>query len=301
MYYYTAFGFCIASEIHFPELLENSKTDTYDINIRIGPSPRNIENGITDNPELWITPEKYLIHFKNVAYYYAENGNSIIIEPYENAEPKSIRIYLLCNAMAAIIHQRKLIPLHASGILTDDGVALIVGHSGAGKSTTTKALTIKGHKIFTDDVCVLKLINEKVFAIPSYPMMKLWESSFDLLEIDNKNKTDKIWSDTDKYGIFFHEDFISSWQPVIKIFKIEKSDTAVEVMIIKQSGIESFITIGENTYRNHYVEPMKLNTLHFTIVNNLLKQCKVYKITRPADTDSIPAVVKIIEKELSKP
>jgi hypothetical protein len=203
--------------------------------------------------------------------------------------------------MAAIIHQRKLIPLHASGIITDDGVVLIVGHSGAGKSTTIKALTIKGHKIFTDDVCVLKLINEKVFSIPSYPMMKLWESSFDLLEIDTKNKTDKIWSDTDKYGIFFHEDFISSWQPVIKIFKIEKSDTVVEVMIIKQSGIESFITIGENTYRNHYVEPMKLNTLHFTIVNNLLKQCEVYKVTRPADTDSISAVVKIIEKELSKP
>ncbi len=298
MFYYTAFGFSIASEISFPELFVRKKTKLIDVQIKIGTTPRTIANGETPNPDLWITPDKYLIHFKDAAYYYAENGKRIIVEPYKNAEPNSMRVYLLCNAMAAIIHQRKLIPLHASGIIINGGVALIVGHSGAGKSTTIKALTKKSHKIFTDDVCVLKLKKGKVFAIPSYPMMKLWENSFDLLQLGDKNKDYKIWQDNNKYGVFFHDQFVSSWLPVVKIFKIEKTETSTEVTISKINGIEAFITIGENAYRSQYVEPMKLNALHFNIVNNLLIQCEVYKITRPADKDSICRVVEIIEKEI---
>jgi len=298
MFYYTAFGFNIASELEFPELFISKKHIDVDVHIKMGIAPKFLEDGVTTNPELWVTPDRYLIHFKEVAWYYAENGNLIIIDPFENADAKSLRLLLLCNAMAAIIHQRKLIPLHASGIISKNGVVLIVGHSGTGKSTTIKALTKRGHKIFTDDVCVLKSQYEKIFAIPSYPMMKLWENSFDLLQLGNTNEDHKLKFDINKYGVFFHDEFISEWKPVIKIFNIVKSDEKDEVQIEKQKGIDAFIIIGENTYRNQYVEPMKLNSLHFEMVSSLLKQSDVYKITRPSSTDSISDVIKIIEKEL---
>jgi hypothetical protein len=287
----------IASEIEFPELFINKKKDAADVRIRIGSSPRFIKDGNTDNLELWVTPTQYLIHFKEVAWYYAEKGNLIIADFYPNADIKIIRLYLLCNAMAAIIHQRKLIPLHASGIISNGSIALIAGHSGAGKSTTIKALTKKGHKIFTDDVCVLKAEKNKILAIPSYPMMKLWEQSFDLLQLIN-NKEHKLYLDLNKYGVFFHDEFVSQWKEVTKIFNIEKVVDADGVLIKKQTGIEAFKIIGENTYRNHYVEPMKLNILHFEIVSGLAKQCEVFKITRPVDRDSISEVVDVIEKKL---
>jgi hypothetical protein len=285
MFYYTAFGFNIATELEFPELFISKNHIDIDVHIKVGIAPKFLEDGVTTNPELWVTPDRYLIHFKEVAWYYSENA-------------KSLRLLLLCNAMAAIIHQRKLIPLHASGIISKNGVVLVVGHSGAGKSTTIKALTKRDHKIFTDDVCVLKLLDKKIFATPSYPMMKLWENSFDLLQLGNTNEDHKLKFDINKYGVFFHDEFISEWKPVIKIFNIVKSDEEDEVQIEKQNGIEAFIIIGENTYRNQYVEPMKLNSLHFEMVSSLLKQCDVYKVTRPSYIDSISDVVEIIEKEL---
>lgn len=298
MYYYTAFGFNIASEIEFPELFLSPSAAVPDVRIRIGSSPRSIADGTTPNSDLWITPNQYLIHFKDVAWYYAENGNLIIADKESNANPKIFRLYLLCNAMAAIIHQRKLIPLHASGIISNKGVVLIAGHSGIGKSTTIKALTQRGHKIFCDDVCVLKSDGYKILAIPSYPMMKLWENSFDLLQLGSTKEEDKLKFDINKYGVFFHDEFSSDWKPVVKVFNIEKVEDDNKVSLKKQTGLKAFEIIGANTYRNHYVEPMKLNTLHFKMVSDLVKQCEVYKITRPVNSNSILEVVEVIEKEL---
>ena len=298
MFYYTAFGLQIASETAFPEMFLSEETDHIDVHIRIGETPKSIQAGITENPELWITPDEFLMHFKDVARYYATGGNLIIAELYPSANQKKFRLYLLCNAMAAIVHQRKLIPLHCSGIICKTGVAIIVGHSGAGKSTTIKALTQKGHKIFADDVCVLKSENNKMLAIPSYPMMKLWENSFDLLQLGNAIEEDRIMAEMDKYGVFFHNEFIAQWKPIIKIFTIVKTENAHEVLTERQSGIEAFKIIAENTYRNYYVEPMKLNVLHFEMVSNLLQQSEVYKITRPVNKNSITEIVEIIEREL---
>ena len=298
MFQYTAFGLNIASEIEFPEMFLSKNTELVDVHIRIGKTPKFIKDGRTENSELQITPNEFLMHFKDVARYYATEGNLIIAEPYPDANIKKLRLYLLCNAMAAIVHQRKLIPLHCSGIICKTGVAIIVGPSGAGKSTTVKALTQKGYSIFADDVCVIKSEKNKVLAIPSYPMMKLWDKSFDLLELENAKAEDKIISEMNKYGVFFHDEFISEWKPVVKIFTIVKEEDSHKVLAEKQTGIDAFKIIAENTYRNYYVEPMKLNAIHFEMVSNLLRQCEVYKITRPADKNSIAEVVKIIEEKL---
>ena len=101
-----------------------------------------------------------------------------------------------------------------------------------------------------------------------------------------------------KYGVFFHEEFVSRWMPVKTIFNIEKVNDADNVIAKKVNGIQAFEIIGGNTYRNHYVDFMKLNTLHFKISSALVKQCDVYKISRPANRDSVSEVVEIIEKEL---
>ena len=298
MFNYIAFGLHIASEIEFPELFPDSQTNPADVSITIGKTPENLTAGKIDNVELWITPEEYLIHYKDIGWYYASNGKEIIVQPCSKSDPKLIRLYLLSNAMAAIIHQRKLIPFHASGIFIKGGIALITGPSGSGKSTTLKALTTRGHKIFTDDVCVLKEKDETILATPSYPMIKLWKESFDLLSLGDEQRTHGLYQHSNKFGVFFHDQFVSSWEPPLKIFNIEKLDSAEKVTLSKPEGSNAFKLIGENTYRNHYVEAMKLNSLHFKLVSGLVKQCDVFTLTRPLHTDSISQIVSMIEDQI---
>ena len=297
MFYYTAFGLIISSEIQFPELVASENKEA-DVKITIGVTPKLIESPNFSNTEFTITPTLFLQHIDEVAYYYAEKGEIIIVEPYKNADLKSLRIYLLCSTMSAIIHQRGMIPMHASGILTDNGVVLITGDSGAGKSTIIKALSKKGHRIFTDDVCVLQSQNGIIEGIPSYPVMKLWENTFKLLELGEIKGEDRLWPDVDKYAVYFHNEFLASWKKISKIFILEKSEDIYKPILINQSGAEAFIAIGSNTYRGWYIEPMKLSDLHFSMVNEVIKQCKVLKITRPVEGDSVSLVTELIEENL---
>lgn len=283
--------------MEFPEMLHADKSEAVDVHIRLGAVPPFPDEG-TQNERLWITPDEFLMRFTDVAIFYAKKGSLVIADVNPAADKKTVRLYLLCNAMAAIVHQRKLIPLHCSGVICKGGVALMVGHSGAGKSTTLKALSRQGHAIFTDDVAVLKNDEGCIHAIPSYPMMKLWEHSFDLLKLGKTNDNDKLNLYLNKYSVFFHGQFISEWKQVLKIFHLAKDENTTEVLIKKLKGIGAFKIIAENTYRNYYVEPMKLNAVHFEMVSSLFRQSEVYTITRPATADSIDEVVKIIEMHL---
>lgn len=300
MFYYLAFGLKIQSEINFPELVQTESESQADVQIKLDITPSALEGAHFNGSDMWISPAKYLYKMAGVANFYVENGNSVIVEPCLNAPGKAIRIYLLCNAMAAIIHQRGSIPLHASGIVIHGKAILIVGDSGAGKSTTIKAIVNRGYKIFTDDVCVLKQLEGFVYGIPSYPMMKLWESSIHLLGLGPAILENQIWENISKYGSFFHKDFVIDWVPISIIFILEKSNEKTQVELIIPSTLQAFIDVGSNTYRNEYVDSMNLNKIHFDIVSRLVSQCLVYKIVRPADGNTVKEVVELIEQKCNE-
>ena len=65
---------------------------------------------------------------------------------------KDIEILLFGPVWAALCHQRGLLPLHASAIVTRGGIAAFAGHRGAGKSTTAALLSLLGYELVTDDV-----------------------------------------------------------------------------------------------------------------------------------------------------
>lgn len=298
MYYYSTLGISIQSEFVFPELKEIKQPNAIDVTITEGRIPIRPEDLQMICEGLWISGHEYLATIVGVADYYVSEGKKIIVSAHPQASRKNVRMYLLSNALAAIMHQRGFIPLHASGFNTENGVVLIIGASGAGKSTTIKALTAHGFDIFTDDVCVVKEIDEKPYGIPSYPVLKLWESSFELLDIGDVSKHTRIWPEADKFGIDFHTSFETKWKPIWQIFILETTTIESKTIIKKESLLEAFKKIGANTYRNEYVEPMKLNALHFRTVSNLVNQCKIFTIVRPINKNSIADVVNSIMKKL---
>jgi hypothetical protein len=300
MYTYWGFGLNIESAIEFPELLP-AEFELADIQIYLGNVPKQLEGeDVVKKVNVSMTGTEYLHHIPNVASYYAANGRAICIEPKAEADEKSIRLFLLSNAIAAILHQRSMIPLHASAVYHDDGIVLFCGRSGAGKSTTATALQQKGYTVFSDDVCVLQNNENGVLVtLPSYPMIKLWEDSFVKIGLEAAAEEDKIRPEMAKYARFYHDDFDITPKKIKRVFILDNGNTNDVLEIKKLGPIAAFKLLQQNTYRHVQMNGMKKRDVHFAMISKLAGEVAVYKISRSNHGNTIEELLTLVESNLA--
>ncbi|NTW32401.1 MAG: serine kinase [Bacteroidetes bacterium] len=286
MYKYWGFGLHIASEIEFPELLP-MEFDLPDVEFVLGKMPE-IKEDIsvsTKNFSYYITDNELLFKVYDIAGYYAANGNKIIIEPFTNVQDmRSIRLYVLATAIAAILLQRGLLPLHASAIIKNDELVFITGDSQAGKSTTLAGLLKNGNTVFSDDVVVIKKNeNSKITVSASYPMMKLWDDTLDKLnDALFRDRSFRVKHDIDKYGIFFHDNFNTNSYSVSKVFILRKQEIP-QIVSRKLKGTEAFDALTKQVYRPMLIHNNSLRALCFTLLTDIVQNSSIYEVCRPLE------------------
>lgn len=80
--------------------------------------------------------------------------------------------------------QRGELSLHASTVRIGDEVVAIAGNRGAGKSTTSLALTGRGHQLLVDDTTLLRFDDGKAFITPYARNVHLLPDTAEALGID---------------------------------------------------------------------------------------------------------------------
>lgn len=301
MFHYWAFGLAIVSEIEFPELFEVQEGTNSVVKIRSGLVPAIIENTEGYNSDfLGISPEQFLYHIPGIASYFVENGKTITISIDQDADLNEMRLYCLSNAFAALLHQRGLIPLHAAAFLHEEEIIMLMGSSGAGKSTTLAALIDKGYDPFSDDICVPldKKINGCWHAFSSYPMMKYWADTFEKVNLGNMNDQRRLKPALDKYGMFFHEKFITSSRRIKLIILLEKDSNVEKVSSRVLTGIEAFDRLQAEAYRREYLGYENMIQNHFKVLSSMADGISIILVTRPSNKDSVAEVVGSIESIL---
>jgi hypothetical protein len=288
MFRYLGFGLHIESELEFPEFLPHSFLGYPDLTIKYGETPAALfGDNVVHKVNCSIDSDRYLFWLP-IARYYVSAGNSILVSPSEGADVKSVRLFLLSNGMAAILHQRREIMLHASAICVSGGVVLFCGHSGAGKSTIVASLQAKGYQIFSDDICILKHNKDSIHVLPSYPMMKLWDDSFEKLDMEKPELEMKIRPELNKYSKFFHANFQTASMPVLKIFLLSPVDSGSKEIIIKPlSTMAAFINIQSQTYRTGQINAMGIRNQHFSLISDLCAKIPVYEICRRRSENTV--------------
>ncbi len=287
-YLYWGFGHKISSEIEFPELLPYKYTSSPDITIRIGKVPEQIiGNTFTGNILSYtINEQELLFEGIGIAHYYSANGKSIIISPKQPVEDwREVRLHVLASVMASVLQQKKQLPLHASALLHDNALILIVGDSGAGKSTSVAGLMKRGHTIFSDDVIVLRNARHHVLAQASYPMIKLWDDTMTKMNHALfSDRSFRVRKDMEKFGVFFHESFNTNEYPASKILILKKGEVN-QVHIEELFGTEAFKEVYKQIYRPMLMVGNDQLTNAFSIIASLTNNCKVFRITRPLVCD----------------
>jgi GTPase SAR1 family protein len=296
MFYYWAYGLTIQSEMYFPELMPLDNIISYDVSLCFGHVPtHDDEMGELAKSNIFIDNHCFKLVMPGVATYWAKRGTKIIVEKVEGADEGIVRLFCLSNVFAAVLNQRKIIPLHAAALKIESTIVLICGNSGVGKSTLIASLLSKGFNIFSDDVCVPFLTSSgEVYMHSSYPMMKFWKdtiSSFPFLgEPDIK-----LRPEYEKFGSFFHDEFETKAIKPSLVFFLEKSFERAVLHFREVKGMELFQKLESSAYRGEYLGELDIKQTHFDLFTRLANQITGYVIERPKDTNTIIELSNMVE------
>ena len=243
-----------------------------------------------------LNQNEFSMDVEGVGSFYASGGNYIALNINPNATRENIELYLNGSTYGAILHQRKIMPLHGSCFTYENKGIMICGHSGAGKSSLTAAFVLDGNEFLTDDVTPVLFSNNQPLIWTMSDRIKLWNDSLKQLDQDKKD-LNRIDPDTDKF-YFPVEPFKKETYNLDIIFIIEVHQGS-NVDFQEIQGADKVIALRHEIYRFEYIQGMPENeAVFFQNLAQISNQIKVVKILRPKAI-SIKKMKKQLENYLS--
>jgi hypothetical protein len=290
---YELFGLRVRSQIELPELFPATPVGNPDVVIRIGDLPP-IEGEIVDS--FAVTALGAVLNVPEAGRYLIRNGSEILVEPLSGGSERHLRLYLLGSAFGAILHQRRLLPLHANSIEIAGRAVAFLGHSGAGKSTMAAWFHDRGFEILADDVCVVTFNEGRPVAQPGIPRLRMWR---DALEASGRSAEayQLAFDDAEKYNVPTR--IREAVRPVElgAVYLLRKADARPrEPFIEPLGGVEALDALVANTYRGAYVRMLGGTQAHLSACLALVRSVPVFAVNRLWGKDHLERQFQEIEE-----
>ena len=293
-YRYKAFSMNVFSRIPVTGLAEHD-VQKPDIVIKEGKTPVSLENPLNKGVLFQATENEFLLNIMDLGRIHVQNGDTIIIERITDTSWNEFSAFILGTVFGALLHQRRLLPLHGSSVVYKKKGLIFAGTSGTGKSTLAAAFINRGARLLADDISLISFIGGKPEIIPAFPGMKIWEDSLKQLG-KNPGKYRPIRKDLKKY-LYPVDKYHDQEITVDHIFIISSHNR--ETFEIKDlQGIEKFNVLKNNTYFFRGMNKTGILEKHFQMCNVLAQHVPVSHITRPNSSFRIDELIKEIEVKL---
>ncbi|MBC5840529.1 MAG: hypothetical protein K2Y30_11295 [Flavobacteriaceae bacterium] len=296
-YKYKVFNLICSSSLPLPSFIaveEDVKPDFEVVLGSVGPDFK-LEPTVK-NPFTHFNENEFFYQIPDIARYFVSNGNKVIIEPLCE-DWDSILLFFYSNCVAAILFQRNLMPFHVSGVLDKNkGLWLFAAPSRTGKSTTALKLKEKGYTLFTDDTALISIENNSCVATASYPVLRAWQNTLDNQHVYTYSDAKQLRAEINKFGIAFHDDFVCTSQKVRGIVFLEIQGDCIHIE--KMKAIDGMKLLGDNIYRNRWVEGMNKNFLQFKTISAIAQKVPFWKALRPKDKLSFESFADAIIEQI---
>ena len=149
---HAVFGLRLRSALALPELARRPDDGSAaDVIIERGGVADRLDDAVEVAPAMQVAAAHFQLDVPAGRFRVSE-GRRIVVDPRPGAADADLRPYLLGTVMAALCHQRALLPLHAAAVLTREGAVAFAGPSGAGKSTLAAHFDGRGGRVLADDL-----------------------------------------------------------------------------------------------------------------------------------------------------
>lgn len=291
MYCYAAYDLRIHSRVPLPELIA-AAGGTPDVTIRYAEIERPPDQE-GENTFLY-APGEALLCWKNVGTFLVRGGGEIYVQPAPEVDEETLRLFLLGAVMAALLHQRGLLVLHASAVCVDGGVVAFVGEKGWGKSTAAAALHARGHSLVTDDLLAVEVDPSGTsLVLPGFPQLKLFPSAAAATLGDDPQQLAPVNSGTEKRLRPVGAAFTSRRLPLRAVYILgREGELGVEPLPPR----EAVIQLVRHTFVAHLVGATGRAGAHLNQCGAVARQARVCRLTRPLDLTALPALARRIEE-----
>ena len=294
MYFYSAYGLGIHSELMIPELVQMDSSADVKIHIIFDGNldPYRTTNAIEKRWDLDLNFESATFFVEDVGAFLITDGNRIVILPAPGYSEQIIRLYLLGTVMSILLYQRKLLVLHGSIVEINQRAAIFLGASGAGKSTTTAALFASGHRILADDIAAIDPKKSPMMAAAGSPQIKVGPEvakslGFEVESLHELHPFEK------KRGYRFHKDFSLDALPIQHLYVLGFGEKISAIPLKSQDAVIELI---------RHSRPTTLQFCggipHFLQCVQLAKAFPVYRLERPHSLDMLPEFSKFVEAHM---
>ena len=169
LYWYDIYGIRLSSEIQlsFPE---SESTQSADVSV-IAASPEFFRRAtqfavVETNPTRWYkyaqleNGQSYLRWDDLFEFLIDADGTQIWCGWLGAASLESLQVYLLGHALSFALVKQGYEPLHATAVVIDGQAIAFLGRSGFGKSSLAAAFLADGHHLLTDDMLLLRYVDQ---------------------------------------------------------------------------------------------------------------------------------------------
>lgn len=267
-----------------------------DVTVRRAGKIRVIKDPHFSGENFLVNQREFSLFAEGIGNFYAFNGNEVEFAPVSGADPDWVDVYLNGQVLVALLHQRKIISLHASSFVYNGSGIMIFGESGAGKSSLTASFTLKGATLLTDDVTPLVFIRYVPNIMPLHGAIRIRRHTAAQLNIgeeklrDAEAGTGKQYMHVENAGM---KDFPLHWLLKIEVGEISKPLFDEPLPSEKFSFLRSEICMSEILAGMPDTEAAYLQQLV-----RIVEQVKFIRVVRPPEIE-IAALHNAVSKYLA--
>ena len=230
-----------------------------------------------------VNQHEFALQVPGVGSFYARDGKEVEYSVEPGADPDWVQLYLNGQVLVALLHQRKIINFHASSFIHDDRGVMILGETGAGKSSLTVSFALAGAGFLSDDLTPVIFKRSKPFIWPLYKDIKLRENTVAQLDISREKLreaekgTGKQYLDVNRADVRDHQ--------LNTVLKIEIGNCR-EPGFHEPSPAEKFSLLRSEICSWEILAGMpETEAAYLQQLLNIVEQVRFVRVVRPAEIE----------------
>ncbi|QAY78470.1 HPr kinase/phosphorylase [Sphingosinicella sp. BN140058] len=293
---YRAYGMTIAVERPVPRLTRlPSRGGDEPIVIEFGTVPQALPNAETYDDYFQATTSEYLFRQPEKWGVLVRDGRWARFEAMTELSDELFWYLAVTNAVGVAGYQRGLFPVHGSGVMFPSGMVAFVGPSGAGKTSLTAGMVLRGHPLFADDLCLIRPEGGTYVTGKGAPELRLLRDAADALGWDRERSIGHQPT-RDKFA-FVQDDSGIDEAPVRAVVELAFEDGPPRLE--RLGGVAPFAVLvaAIRLRMGLHLFPRALRPAAFDLVSRMAREIPVYRFTRPRDYGAFAAGADLLSAE----